>query len=91
MPPTAPASTATPHTGRPPRATSPMPRTSILDFEARARQRLANLATEARLHATGDEAAKIDCVCAAAREGQIATADAHAALAGLRQQQRRAA
>lgn len=37
-----------------------MPRTSIIDQRTRARQRLANLATAARRHATGQEAADLD-------------------------------
>lgn len=66
-----------------------MHRTSIVDHQTRTRERLANLATEARHHATGDEAATIDRLVEAVRLGYVTPRSAQIALAALRAGQRR--
>lgn len=68
-----------------------MCRTSVIDHQTRARERFANLATEARLHAGPNDAHRITQLTDAVRLGHVTPRDAHQALVALRHTQRAAA
>lgn len=66
-----------------------MPRTSIINFSTRARERFANLTAETRLHARdGHEAQRIDTLAHNVRTGAMPVAEAHAVMLAFRASQR---
>ena len=67
-------------------------RTSVVTFDSRQRERLANLADQARIHARdGCEAVTVARVLGAVKLGQVSVRDAYAALSALRRDQQQTA